>query len=60
MLNYECKEKYIITYAENSNLVPVVKYSYYMSSGTSLYSSDDGYTVTDDNFLFSFLDTNNY
>lgn len=58
-LTVEAKEKYSITYSENSGLVPVVKYSYHIGGGSTL--RDDGYgIVTDDNFLFSYMDTNNY
>ncbi len=55
----EVKEKYAITRAEDSSLAPVVRYSYPIGGGGSLY--DDGYqSVRDDNFLFSGLDVNNY
>lgn len=58
-LTVEAREKYSITYSENSGLVPVVKYSYHIGGGDTL--RDDGYgIVTDDNFLFSHMDTNNY
>lgn len=53
------KEKYPITYSEESGLVPVIKYSYYMGGGSTL--QDDGYgQVRDNNFLFSGLDIGNY
>jgi hypothetical protein len=57
--NIEIKEKYVITYSESSGLVPVIRYSYPMASGISLYS--DGYgTITDDNQLFSRMFIGNY
>lgn len=55
----ELKEKFTMTYSENSGYVPVVRYSYQIGAGTTLYQ--DGYDVfRDDNFLFSNLDINNY
>ena len=58
-LTIEVKEKYSITHAEASEEVPVIRYSYHIGGGYTLYN--DGYgSVRDDNFLFSGLDTNNY
>ncbi len=58
-INIELKEKFEITHSENSDLVPVIRYSYPMGSGISLFK--DGYnSVRDSNFLFSHLDVNNY
>lgn len=55
----EVKEKYPITYSEQSGLVPVVRYSYQISTGYGL--KDDGYgIVRDDNNMFSVLDIDNY
>lgn len=53
------KEKYTITYSELSGLVPVIRYSYNMGGGYSLFN-DGYYSVRDENFLFSELDINNY
>ena len=58
-LTVTAKEKYSITHGEDSGLVPVVRYSYYIGGGTTL--QNDGYgKVRDENFLFSGADTNNY
>ena len=55
----EVREKYTMTHSEFSGLVPVVRYSYVVGSGYSLYS--DGYnTVRDDNNHFSTFDIGNY
>lgn len=53
------KEKYSITYAENNDFVPVVKFSYPIGYGYTLYQNGDN-AVTDDNKLFSALDVDNY
>lgn len=58
-LTFEVREKFPITHSEFSGLVPVVRYSYYMGGGYTLHS-DGAFSVRDDNFLFSGLDTNNY
>ena len=55
----ESKEKYPITYSEFSGLVPVVKYSYTINSGDTLFNVD-GYTVRDENNAFSSLYVGNY
>jgi len=55
----ECREKYVITKSEFSGLVPHIKYSYYLGGGETLYS-DDGYTVTDVNNIFSELYVGSY
>jgi len=55
----EVKEKYPITYSESSSLAPVVRYSYHMGGGSSLYN-DSATSVRDENFLFSGLDIGNY
>lgn len=55
----EVKEKYPMTRGEDSSLAPVIRYSYPIGGGNSLYN--DGYlSVRDESFLFSGLDTNNY
>lgn len=58
-MTVEVKEKYSITHGESSNLVPVVRYSYHIGGGYALYS-DGYYSVRDENFLFSAMDTGNY
>src|SRR6185295_14004526 len=58
-ITVELKEKFTMTHSENSGYVPVVRFSYQIGAGTSLYQ--DGYNVfRNDNFLFSNLDVNNY
>lgn len=55
----EVREKYTMTRGELSALVPVIRYSYVVGSGYSLYS--DGYgVVRDDNNYFSTFDIGNY
>lgn len=55
----EAKEKYPITQAESSELVPVIKYSYHIGSGYNLeYNGPD--SVRDNNAMFSEFDVNNY
>lgn len=53
------KEKYVITYSENSQETPIIRYSYSLFDGNSLYwiSSD---SVRDDNNLFSHRVIGNY
>jgi hypothetical protein len=58
-LTIEAKEKFSITYSESSGLVPVVKYSYQIGSGYTLFSNGDGY-VSDGYHYFSDLHINNY
>jgi hypothetical protein len=53
------KEKYSITHAESSGYAPVVKFSYQIGYGYTLYNSGIN-SVTDDSKLFSALDVNNY
>lgn len=55
----ESKEKYSMTYSEFSGLTPVIKYSYPINNGDTLYSVD-GNTVRDDNNAFSTLYIGNY
>lgn len=55
----EVKEKHSITHGEDSGLVPVVRYSYHIGGGSSLFN-DGYYSVRDENFLFSGLDIGNY
>jgi len=58
-LTIEAKEKYSMTYGELSALAPVVKYSYIINDGVTLY--EDGYaTVTDGYNAFSTEYINNY
>lgn len=58
-LTIEAKEKYSMTYAELSALAPVVKYSYIINDGLSLYK--DGYDVVTDGYnAFSTEYINNY
>lgn len=52
------KEKYSIIHGESGSYAPVVKFSYSINHGYTLYGDSD--TVTDDNNLFSALDINNY
>lgn len=58
------KEKYPLTHSELSGLVPVVRYSYQIGSGYTLYSDGysvtDGYAVSDGYAFFSDLDVGNY
>ncbi len=51
-------EAYSITTPENSNLYPVVRFSYQTLAGITL--SGSGSTITDPNHSFSSLDINNY
>lgn len=46
------KEKYSVTYTEGDGYAPVIRYSYQINSGSSLYKNDDS-SVADDNNLFS-------
>lgn len=55
----ECKEKYSITNTELGVLQPVIKFSYPINSGNTLYSTD-GYVVRDDNNLFNGSEIGNY
>lgn len=55
----ECKEKYSITKSEYSALVPLIKYSYLINNGDTLYSSGIG-QVRDDNNLFNGSEINNF
>lgn len=57
-VNLEVREKYSITKSEDSGLVPVVKFSYQVGAGTTLYN--DGNFVRDDNAIFSDYYLNNY
>lgn len=58
-LTINVKEKYSMFETEYSGLVPVIKYSYPMKLGYTLYN--DGYdTVRDDTQTFSSLHVNNY
>jgi len=57
-LAFEIKEKYPITYAEDSSLVPLIRYSYQMSTGQTLRKTGEN-IVTDDNNFFSSLDKDN-
>lgn len=53
-LNVELRETYSMTRAEGSELVPVIRYSYQMGSGTTLQNDGyDGYDVKDNNAFFS-------
>jgi len=52
------RERYSITTAENSTLVPVIRFSYQVFLGTTL--SGSGNTVTDPNGNFSSIDVGNY
>lgn len=58
-VNVEVKEKYPITRSEASGMVPKIRYSYQMSVGTNL-STTDGYVVTDGYQFFSSLVVGNY
>lgn len=58
-VNVEVREKYSITHSEFSGLVPVVRFSYVIGAGSTLYS--DGYDIfTDDSAFFSDLYIGNY
>jgi len=58
------KEKYPLTYSELNGVVPVVRYSYQIGSGYTLYSDGysltDGYAVSDGYTFFSDLVVGNY
>jgi hypothetical protein len=54
----EVKEAYPITTAENSVVAPVIRFSYQVNVGTTLFGSAS--TVTDTNAFFSVLDVGNY
>jgi len=54
----EVREKYSMTHSENSGLVPVVRYSYVIGAGTTLYN-DSPTSVRDDSNNFSALDVGN-
>ena len=54
----EVREKYPMTYSEDGGLVPVVRYSYVIGAGQSLYS-DSPTSVRDDSNHFSELDVGN-
>lgn len=55
----EVREKYSMTHSEFSGLVPIVRYSYVVGLGYTLYN--DGYaSVRDDNNSFSAFDVGNY
>lgn len=58
-LAVEIKEKYVMTESESSGQVPVIRFSYHMGSGYALYN-DTGFTVRDENNLFSYSDIDNY
>ena len=60
ILAIQVNEHFPITYSEHSGLVPVIRYSYIIDSGTNL--SSDGYDnlVTDGYRLFSSADIGNY
>lgn len=53
------KEKYSITHSEANSEVPVIRYSYNIGAGYTLYN-DTSVSVRDENFLFSSLDIGNY
>ena len=53
------KEKYPITYSELSGLVPAIRYSYQIGTGTSLYSTGSN-TVSDGYYTFSDHCVNDY
>lgn len=61
--NVVVREKYPMTTQEFGSTYPVIKYSYYMTSGYNLYSdgySVDGYSILrDDNKMFSGADIGN-
>lgn len=58
-VNLEVKEKFQITYPEESALYPIIRYSYQIGGGFTLH--DDGYgIVRDENNTFSGLDIGNY
>ena len=59
-LTVELREKYPMTHSEFSGLAPVIRYSYHITGGYTLYA--DGYDqwVTDGYNLFSDLDIGNY
>ena len=51
LLTIECKEKYAITKSEDDVIVPVIKYSYLINSGTNLqYYSDNSVIDLSNNF----------
>jgi hypothetical protein len=58
----QVREKYPMTHGEFSGLVPIVRYSYVIGNGYSLYSDSavSPYTVRDDNNNFSSFDVGNY
>lgn len=56
-LAIEVKEKYPITYSEQSDTVATIRYSYQMNAGVSLYG--DGYIATDGYSFFSSIDVSN-
>jgi hypothetical protein len=55
----DVREKYSITHSELSAGVPVIRYSYQIGNGTTLYGTGDG-TVTDGYYTFSELCVDNY
>lgn len=55
----EVREKYPLTFSEASGLVPVVRYSYSIGSGYTLFN-DSTTSVRDNNNSFSGLDIGNY
>ncbi len=55
----DVREKYPITRSEASGLVPVIRYSYQIGTGTTLYSSGDN-TVTDGYYTFNDHCVDNY
>jgi hypothetical protein len=58
-LTIQVSENYPITYSEASGLVPVIRYSYFMGGGYTLYN-DSPTSVRDINNTFSGLDIGNY
>lgn len=58
-LTISAKEKYAITHSENDSFAPIVRYSYPIGAGYTLYN-DSAFSVRDDSFTFSSLDIGNY
>lgn len=59
-LTIKIKEKYPITFSENSNLVAAIKYSYQMLVGNTLSGTAGSSTVTDASIQFSVENIGNY
>lgn len=52
-------EKYPITLSEFNGISPIIRYSYFMGGGYTLFN-DSISSVRDNNNIFSYLDINNY